>query len=182
MYQLDFFVGILLLTEVVIILVMLLLLFNVFATGVTNSRFRNLLSSFGFQTLLFSMLLTLTVTSFSLCDDVVLEQFLFTVVHWDDFYESLVNNNITDFYGLYLSFYFYNSFIFIFFGFILFFGSVACVNLNLFFKKNKIAQYCAYFDIYSFLGNVVDVFFFKKQNLISQETVVVGTRIFSKKK
>lgn len=100
---------------------------------------------------------------------------------WDDFYESLWLDILTDLYGLYLSYYRLNSFEFIFVGLLLLIGSLLCVNINKFNRINKINSYHDLFLIFDFFKDFVKFIFMRKQNLVDQENHPASTRIFKKK-
>jgi hypothetical protein len=100
---------------------------------------------------------------------------------WDDYYESLWSNILTDLYGLYLSYYRFNSFEFIFIGLVLLIGSLLCVNINKFTRMNKLNSYHDLFLVFDFFKDFVKFIFMRKQNLIDQENHPSSTRIFKKK-
>jgi hypothetical protein len=100
---------------------------------------------------------------------------------WDDYYEALWNNVLTDLYGLYLSYYNLNSFEFIFVGLLLLIGSLVCVNLNKFSRLNKVNGYHDIFLVFDFFKDFVKFIFMRKQNLVEQGNHPAATRIFKKK-
>jgi hypothetical protein len=88
---------------------------------------------------------------------------------------------MNDLYGLFVSYYYLNSFEFIFIGLILLIGSVICVNLNRITKINKINAYSDLFIIFDFFKDFAKFIFMRKQNLTDQENHPASTRIFKKK-
>jgi|HigsolmetaAR201D_1030396.scaffolds.fasta_scaffold01125_14 hypothetical protein len=100
---------------------------------------------------------------------------------WDDFYEALWSDILTDLYGLFLGYYRFNSFEFIFIGLLLLIGSLLCVNINKFNRINKLNNYHDLFLIFDFFKDFVKFIFMRKQNLVDQENHPSSTRIFKKK-
>lgn len=88
---------------------------------------------------------------------------------------------MNDFQSLLISYYYFNSVDFIIIGVILFFGSIACVNL---FKINRTDQNNNTYDFIStfdfFLNNISFVFL-RKQNLTNQNLTIPGIRFIKKK-
>jgi hypothetical protein len=81
-------------------------------------------------------------------------------VLYDNFYEAIYNNSMNDLFSLFLGFYFFNSFEFILIGFLLFIGSIFCVN---FFKLNgtiNIKKNISFFNFFSFYKNYLNFFFY----------------------
>lgn len=100
---------------------------------------------------------------------------------WDDYYEALWVDILTDLFGLFLSYYYINSFEFIFVGLLLLIGSLVCVNLNKFTRSNRVNSYHDLFLIFDFFKDFVKFIFMKKQNLVDQENHPSATRVFKKK-
>lgn len=110
-----------------------------------------------------------------------IDNFLLSSYLWDDFYESLNNQNMNDLYGIYLSFYWINSVEFIIIGLVLLIGSLICVQLNKFLKSNKSLNYISFFEIYDFFKDFSKSLFLRKQNLTTQGFSKASTRSFFKK-
>ena len=89
---------------------------------------------------------------------------------------------MNDFFSLYVSYYFINSFEFLSVGLLLLFVSLVCVNLNKFNKNFKLNNYYNLFTIFDFFFDFINFFFLRKQNLVDQENTVAATRVFKKKK
>jgi len=100
---------------------------------------------------------------------------------FDDWYESLCNEFITDLFGLFLSYYYINSFEFLIIVFFLLIGSLICVNINKLNRLNRTASYGDMFLIFDFFKDFVKFVFMRKQNLVDQENHPASTRIFKKK-
>ncbi len=181
LYQMELFTAFLWLAESVVIFVSLLLLFylNVYGNvSQINTSFYSY-KYYGIFVLFFVFNLFYMFPS---------EMELFLPVElttssylWDDLYEALWNDILTDFYGLYLSYYRFNSFEFIFIGLLLLVGSLLCVNINKFNRINKINGYHDLFLVFDFFKDFVKFIFMRKQNLVDQEIHPSSTRIFKKK-
>jgi hypothetical protein len=87
---------------------------------------------------------------------------------------------MNDFQSLLVSYYYYNSLDFVIIGIILFFGSIACVNL---FKVNKSDlnnNVYGFINIFDFFLKNVSFVFLRKQNLINQNLTLPGVRVIKK--
>lgn len=114
-----------------------------------------------------------------------LENFIFKELQvfffWDDYYEALYNNKMNDLFGLYLSYYYINSFEFLILGILLLIASLVCVNLNKFNKNIKSNNYYDLLTLFDFFDDFIKFFFIKKQNLTDQTIASSSTRMFKKK-
>ncbi len=88
---------------------------------------------------------------------------------------------MNDLFGLFISYYYVNSFEFILIGLLLLFISLVCVNLNKFNKNFKLNNYYNLFTLFDFFNDFINFFFLRKQNLVDQEIHPASTRIFKKK-
>ena len=87
---------------------------------------------------------------------------------------------MNDFQSLLVSYYYYNSLDFVIIGIILFFGSIACVNL---FKVNKSDlnnNVYGFINIFDFFLKNVSFVFLRKQNFINQNLTLPGVRVIKK--
>jgi len=179
-YQLELFTAFLWLTEFVVVFISILLVFylNVYGGINTNNRF-----IFNFKTI--SLILLFFGYIFYYCFPSEFEFFLpielNTMYLWDDFYHFLYNYILTDLHGIFVSYYFLNSFEFIFIGLVLLVGSLVCVNLNKNIRLNKVNSYNDLFLIFDFYKNFIKFIFMRKQNLVDQENHQPSSRIFKKK-
>lgn len=180
-YEMELFTAFLWLAESVVIFICLLLAFylNIFGN---ISQLHVKFYSYKYYGLLFLFIIFNNFyvfpseLEFYLPLELITENSL-----WDDFYESLWSDILTDLYGLYLSYYRFNSFEFIFVGLLLLIGSLLCVNINKFNRINKINSYHDLFLIFDFFKDFVKFIFMRKQNLVDQENHPSSTRIFKKK-
>jgi len=88
---------------------------------------------------------------------------------------------MNDLFGIYLSYYYLNSFEYIILGLLLLFASMVCVNLN---KVNKSFKFNNYYDLlflFDFFNDFLNFLFLRKQNLTDQYISSVSTRYFKKK-
>lgn len=179
-YQMELFTAFLWLAESVVIFISLLLLFYLNVYGNTT---QHNIKFYSFK--YYGLVVFFVIFNHSYVLPAELEFFLPIELNsshlWDDFYESLWNNLLTDFYGLYLSYYKFNSFEFIFIGLVLLIGSLLCVNINKFSRINKVNSYHDLFLIFDFFKDFVKFIFMRKQNLTDQGNHPSSTRIFKKK-
>lgn len=181
LYQLEIFAAFLWMTEVIVILVGLFLLFSINPTGSPSSTRTpgTYVQTIGVVILL--IITTLGYTHFGLQEGMI-QIFMLGAVLWDNFYEALYNENMNDLYGLYLNYYWCNSFVFVLFGIVLLIGSVVCVQLNRLLKVNKAAGYVSWLHLFNAIKDGLSSFFLRKQTLVDQGRTVASTRPFSKKK
>ena len=88
---------------------------------------------------------------------------------------------MNDLFGLYLSYYYINSFEFLIVGFLLLIASVVAVNLNKFNRNIKANNYYELITLFDFFDDLVKFIFMRKQNLVDQAISSTSTRIFKKK-
>lgn len=106
---------------------------------------------------------------------------LFTVTIWDDFYESLNNNNMNDFVGLYLAYFTFNSIEYTLIATLLFFGSILCVNLFRLTKVLKFKNYNNFLKTFKFYKTFTHASFMRKQYLHKQYMDNPAVRYFTAK-
>ena len=177
-WQVDLFTGFLWLIELTIIFVFMLVLFYLNFKGSLGpfDKKINFLSKF-------SILIAYIYINIYYYYDTELTYVaeFNTLCIWEDYYESFKNNSMNDFFVLLSSYYFFNSFEFILIGFILFIGSIVCINI---FKINKIdtnSNILEFISLFDFFKNVISYTFLRKQNLFNQNLTIPGLRIISKK-
>lgn len=180
LYQLEIFSAFLWLTEVVIILVCLFILFHTNPSGnvskvITSNYFSKNVSIF--------VLLSLACFNYNywLLSEWAVADFLISSFYWEDYYEAHNNDNMNDLYGMFLSFYWFNSLEFLIIGLVLLLGSLLCVQLNKFLKINKSLSYVSFFEIFDYFKEVSKILFLRKQNLVDQANSASNTRFYWRK-
>ena len=88
---------------------------------------------------------------------------------------------MNDLFGLYLSYYYLNSFEYILIGLLLLVASMVCVNLNKINKSFKFNNYSDLLFLFDFFNDFINFLFLRKQNLVDQYISSVSTRYFKKK-
>jgi hypothetical protein len=91
--------------------------------------------------------------------------FLNPTLYLDDYYESLNNNVSNDIFGLYISYYFLNSFLFFLFFFLVFIASLVCITLVKFSKFSLYNSTLSFSYIFDFFKNISSFDFLRKQNM-----------------
>lgn len=179
-YNLELFTAFLWLTECVIVFVSILFLFYLNVYGNVNKK-NNILYSFKYYGL-FALFILLSLTlNFNYEIENYIDKNFLIYFYWDDYYEALHNNKMNDLFGLYLSYYYINSFEFIIIGVLLLIASLVCVNLNKFNRNIKSNNYYELLTLYDFFDDFVKFLFLRKQNLVDQNISSNSTRIFKKK-
>lgn len=180
LFNLDLFTAFLWLTECVIVFVSILFLFYLNVYGNANKN-NIIIHSFKYYGLfIFFILLNLTLIFPSEIENYTYKE-LQIFFFWDDYYESLFNNKMNDLFGLYLSYYYINSFEFLFIGLLLLLASLVAVNLNKFNRNIKANNYYDLLTLFDFFDDFVKFFFIRKQNLVDQTIASTSTRMFKKK-
>ena len=174
--QLELFTGFLWVTELTILFVFLLLCFYLNAEGSFFYLNYKFVKFFFF----FIVLLTFFFFFWSSTESSYL--FVFNYIDiWDDFYESLDNSLMTDFYGLFSIYYFFNSFFTLIIFVLLFVCSVVCVVLNKNSKLPRKQKIGTYLSIFNYFKDFSNFLFYRKQNLSKQTMRIPATKIFKKK-
>ncbi len=177
-FQLDLFTGFLWLIELTVIFIFLLMLFYLNFKGNTNKEYKNI--NFIFLSSLLIIIFFIKYTKFNINSDnpfITLNCYLF----WEDYYESFNNNCLNDFYVLLLSYYFFNSFGFFLIGFLLFIGSILCINLFVNIKINNSKNLSNFLKSFDFFKNSMSFSFLRKQNMYFQNLTIPSLRILKKK-
>lgn len=179
-YNLELFTAFLWLTECVIVFVSILFLFYLNVYGNVN---KNNIIIYSFK--YYGIFIFFIIYSWFFILPFEFESFTNNEIQifffWEDFYEALNNNKMNDLFGLYLSYYFINSFEFIIIGLLLLIASLVAVNLNKFNRNIKSNNYYELLSLYDFFDDFVKFLFLRKQNLVDQNISSNSTRIFKKK-
>ena len=180
LYNLELFTAFLWLTECVIVFVSVLFLFylNVYGNVIKLNLLVYSFKYFGIYVGFF-FLFTWFCFPFDLEFNYINE--LNSYLIWENYYEALYNLKMNDLFGLFISYYYINSFEFITIGLLLLFVSLVCVNLNKFSKNFKLNNYYSLFTLFDFFNDFINFFFLRKQNLVDQTNHVAATRVFKKK-
>ena len=179
-YNLELFTAFLWLTECVIVFVSILFLFylNVYGNINKNNIFIYSFKYYGififFIFFMFFFILPYEIESFS-------QKELLIYFYWDDYYEALFNNKMNDLFGLYISYYYVNSFEFLIVGLLLLIASLVSVNLNKFNRNIKSNNYYELTSLFDFFDDFIKFIFMRKQNLVDQAISSTSTRVFKKK-
>ena len=88
---------------------------------------------------------------------------------------------MNDLFGVFLSYYYINSFEFLLLGLILLLASLLAVNLNKFNRVVKSNNYYELLTLFDFFNDFTKFIFMRKQNLVDQSISNASTRIFKKK-
>lgn len=180
LYNLELFTAFLWLTECVIVFVSILFLFYLNVYGNINKNNIIIYSFKYYGIFIFFLLFTFVFIFPSELEGFIFEE-LQIYFYWDDYYEALFNNKMNDLFGLYLSYYYINSFEFLIVGFLLLVASLVSVNLNKFNKNIKSNNYYELLTLFDFFDDFVKFIFMRKQNLVDQNISSSSTRVFKKK-
>jgi len=178
--QMELFSGFLWVAECTIIFIALLLLFYLNVEG-TQIRFNLRSYRVYFVFLLFIIFFLFNNFLFISNNEFYLPMIFNSIDLWDDYYEALFNTNMNDFRALTIGYYSINSIEFLMVGLILLVGSVVCVNLNRLQKSIRIFKYSVYFNIFDYFKDFLNFTFMRKQNLMDQNSIPAGIRMFKKK-
>ena len=174
--QLELFTGFLWVTELTILFIFLLLCFYLNAEGNFNYSNKKIANFFIF----YLFVILLIFFNYGFTETTFLNVFNYIDI-WDDFYEAFNNSLMTDFYGLFIIYYLFNSVFTLFIFLLLFICSVICVVLNKVSKISKKQNIGNYLSIFNFFNNFTNYIFYRKQNLIKQNIRIPATKIFKKK-
>lgn len=179
LHQAELFTGFLWTIECVIIFALLLLLFFFKTTG----TFFKILQSVYFY--MYSVIMVFGLIAQYYSTTIQLVEFTPALLNtndlYDNYYESLLNNNVNDFMSFLLSYYTYNSLELVIVGILILIASLICVNLNKLIQKSKIQNFSEFLTIFNFFKNYVVFSFMRQQNLTTQFTTSTSTRVFKKK-
>lgn len=108
--------------------------------------------------------------------------FLNAVNCWDDYYEALSNEIMNDIFGLYLSYYSFNSPLFFLFACLIFFATLVCISLLRAIRVHSQENIISMEYIFKFFKDLVGFDFLRKQNMSQQNKRKSVTRIVRFKK
>lgn len=179
-FNLELFTAFLWLTECVIVFITILFLFylNVFGDKIKINFF---FFSFKFFGCFIGLLFILNVYNYPYEFELFLPLNFKLNYLIEDFYESLFNDKLNDFFSLFLGYYVFNSFELILIGLLLLFASLVCVNLNKFNSNLRLNNYYDFFVIFDFFEDFLNFTFLRKQNLNDQTIQPVSIRFVKKK-
>lgn len=180
-FNLELFTAFLWLTECVIVFITILFLFylNVFGDKIKINFF---FFSFKFFGCFIGLLFILNVYNYPYEFELFLPLNFKLNYLIEDFYESLFNDKLNDFFSLFLGYYVFNSFELILIGLLLLFASLVCVNLNKFNSNLRLNNYYDFFVIFDFFEDFLNFTFLRKQNLNDQTIQPASIRFVKKKK
>lgn len=174
-YNLEVLTGFLLVVELTAFFVIILFLLSVNFEVITKN---NVFSFFSFS--FFIVLFYCLFLFFEFRVDNL--NFLNGINYWDDYYESLNNTVMNDIFGLYLSYYFINSFLFFLFTMLIFVASLVCIILV---KSSKASLYNSTLSlsyVFDFFKDLLAFDFLRKQNMNYQNKRKSATRLVKFKK
>jgi len=174
-YNLEVLSGFLLVTEFTAFFIVILFLLSLnFDTLNKNNFFYSIfVFSIFFSCFMFFLFFEYRVDSFN---------FLNGVNYWDDYYEAISNLIMNDIFGLYLSYYYLNSFMFLIFMFLIFIASLICILIV---KTSKISLYNSMLSfnyVFNFFKDLVAFDFLRKQNMNYQNNKKPTTKLVKYKK
>ena len=100
---------------------------------------------------------------------------------FDNFYEVRTQSVANDIHSLFLSYYFFNGFLFFIFGLLVFLTSVVCINILRASKIGIVDAIASALSIYNFFYDLLNFEFLRKQNLFFQNLRKPTTRLVKKK-
>lgn len=174
LFQMELFTGFLWVTELTILFIFLILCFYLNSEGTIQKNETFYVTYFYFIIVIFffNNFFSIELKELNIYNFVDL---------WDDYYESLDNSLMTDFFGLFLVYYEFNSLFTFLIFFLLFIGSIVCVVLSKLSYLNKKKNVGNYLSLFNFFLSSLSFFFYRKQNLSKQTLSTSSTKIFKKK-
>ena len=174
-YNLEVLTGFLLVVEFTAFFIIILFLLSInFENMTKNNIFLFIYFSF------FIVLIYLLIFFFEFRIDNL--NFLNSVNYWDDYYENFNNLIMNDIFGLYISYYFINSFIFYLFIILIFIASLICIILV---KNSKVTLYnntLSFNYVFNFFKDLMSFDFLRKQNMNYQNKRNSTTKLVKFKK
>jgi hypothetical protein len=174
-YNLEVLTGFLLVTEFTAFFIIIIFLLSMNFEVLNKNRF------FSFVFLLYFFCISFVFfLYFEFKIDTL--NFLNGINYWDDYYESFSNIIMNDIFGLYLSYYYINSFLFFLFMFLIFIASLICILIV---KTSKLTLYnsmLSFSYILDFFKDLVSFDFLRKQNMNYQNKKKSITRLVKFKK
>ena len=174
-YNLEVLTGFLLVVELTAFFIIILFLLSINFEVITKN---NIFSFFSFS--FFIVLFYCIFLCFEFRVDSL--NFLNGINYWDDYYESFNNTVMNDIFGLYLSYYFVNSFLFFLFTMLIFIASLVCIILV---KSSKSSLYNSTLSlsyVFDFFKDLLAFDFLRKQNMNYQNKRKSTTRLVKFKK
>ena len=101
---------------------------------------------------------------------------------YDDFYSAIGSDSMSDVHSLFLSYYFFNSFLLFVFGFFVFLTSVVCVLLLRSSRSVYSESIGSFLSIYNFFSDLLNFELLRKQSLGNQVLRRCNSRVISKDK
>lgn len=177
-YQMELYTGFLWVAEFSIVLVFLILLIYLNTDGYLKyTNFTSALRYLYLFAVSIPIIFSIRYSHIHMPYDFIFDY----VTLWDDFYESLHNVATNDFNGLFISYYVINSFEFVVFALLLFFGTLLCVALYRVFFVYKLIPYSNFFSIFDFFSIKLNYNFLRHQNLHKQTSTPASNRVIKKK-
>lgn len=175
-YQMELFTGFLYVIEITVVFMLLLVLFYLNFKGSTPVK-----SSTNKYIYMFFIVLVFLTPMLYLEKELYLPCLFDTINLWDNYYACLSNTAMNDFIGLYLSYYFLNSYEFLLIGWMLFLGSILCITLFNLVGSSKSTNHLLLRKFINFFLSSLDFFFLRKQNLVNQNNTQPALRIIKNK-
>lgn len=172
----ELFTGFLYVIEITVVFMLLLVLFYLNFKGSTPAT----KSSYRYLYFIFSSVILLIPMIYSEKES-YLHQAFNSIDLWDNYYDSLYNLAMNDFIGLYISYYFINSYEFILIGWMLFLGSILCITVFNLVGAAKSTNHNLLKKFMSFFFSSLDFYFLRKQNLVNQSNAQPGIRVIKNK-
>lgn len=172
----ELFTGFLYVIEITVIFMLLLVLFYLNFKGSTPTT----KSSHRYLYFIFIVIIFITPMVYSEKESYLCQIFN-PIDLWDNYYDSLYNLAMNDFIGLYLSYYFINSYEFMLIGWMLFIGSILCITVFNLVGLAKSTNHNLLKKFMSFFFSSLDFYFLRKQNLVNQSNAQPGVRIIKNK-
>jgi hypothetical protein len=88
---------------------------------------------------------------------------------------------MNDIFGLFLSYYYFNSLLFFLFGLLIFLATIICINLLNFSKQNSMDSLSLNLKVFNFFKDFLSFEFLRKQNLFYQNLKKPAARVIRKK-
>lgn len=174
-YNLEVLTGFLLVVELTAFFIIVLFLLTLNFEGSLVNRSKSF-ASFSFV-LLFAYLFFLFIFTRHHTPT-----FLNAIEHWDDYYEALNNDIMNDIFGLYLSYYSFNSPLFFLFGCLIFLATLVCISLLRAIRVYSQQNIVSMEYIFKFFKDLVGFDFLRKQNMTQQNKRRAVTRLVKFKK
>ena len=173
MFQVELFTAFLWLIECSVLFVFLLLLFFLNSKNVFKQTKKQI-----YKQLVILLIMYYVVILYSVGSS---ENVTPIFVCIDNIYETIQNVIQNDLFVFFISYYILNSVEFLIVGFLLFLGSVLCVNLYQLIINTRTQVYKPFLSLFDFFFDFSTFLFLRKQNLIRQGNTKASLKIFQKK-